>query len=90
MAVPPWPGYDDMSDSRKKELLDFKVDEARLRWDLLYAQAVASAVASYEALLRGGQGQPNEVEQAAEEQLEIINKAAGWGFSDEAGSWGHR
>jgi hypothetical protein len=90
MAVPPWPGYDDMTESRRKELLDLKVDEARLRWDLLYAQAVASAVASYEALQRGAGAQPNEVEQAAEEQLEIINKAAGWGFSDEAGSWGHR
>jgi hypothetical protein len=89
MAVQPWPGYDDMSDSRRKELLDLKVDEARLRWDLLYAQAVVSAVASYEALQRGG-GQPTEVEKAAEEKLDIINKAAGWGFGDEAGSWGHR
>ena len=89
MAVEPWPGYAGTPKSRRKALMEFKVDEARLRWDLLYAQSVAAAVANYEALERGDGAQPNEVETAAEEQLQVIAKAADWGFDDEAGGWGH-
>jgi hypothetical protein len=78
MAVPPWPGYEDMSESRREELLEFKFEEARLRQDALYAQAVASAVANYEALQRGEGGQPNDVEETAVKKLESIDEAGGW------------
>lgn len=88
MAVEPWPGYAGMSKQRRKALLDFKIDEARLRWDLPYAHAVAAAVANYEALERTGRRR-TEVERAAEEYIEKINKAGNAGFGDESGGWGH-
>jgi hypothetical protein len=98
MAVEPWRGYRDMSEARREALLDHKVDEARLRWDLPTAQLVASAVANFEALERAGE-QPTAVEKAAEAYLAKIDeagasgfgKAGGWGHGtgDEAGGWGH-
>jgi hypothetical protein len=78
MAVRPWPGYEDLSESRRKELLEFKIDDALLRWDLLYAHAVASAVANYEALQRGDGVQPNDVERAADQKFDEIEEAGGW------------
>ena len=89
MAVEPWAGYADMSKKRRKALMEFKIDEARLRWDLLYAQAVAAAVANYEALERTDGEQAGEVEKAAEEYIGKIEKAGAAGFGDEAGGWGH-
>ena len=89
MAVEPWPGYADLSEKRRKALMEFKIDEARLRWDLPYAQAVAAAVANYEALERADGDQPGDVEKAAEEYIEKIKKAGAAGFGDEAGGWGH-
>lgn len=88
MALEPWPGYAEMSESRREALLDYKVDEARLRWDLLYAHAVAAAVANYEALERADGAQPGKVEQAATTHIETIAKMGGWGF-EEAGGWRH-
>ena len=93
-SIEPWPGYQSQSDSRRLELLTFKVDEARLRWDLLYAHTVAAAVANYEAL-EGGEG--GTVHKAAVKFVDEIAKAAesgfseagGWGHGDEAGGWGH-
>jgi hypothetical protein len=98
MAVEPWPGYRDMSATRRKALLDHKIDEARLRWDLPNAQLVAAAVANFEALERTD-SQPTGVEKAAEEYVDKITTAGASGFSgaggwghgtgDEAGGWGH-
>jgi hypothetical protein len=88
MAVEPWPGYKDMSEERRKALLDFKVDEARLRWDLPYAHAIAAAVANYEALERTGD-QETEIEAAAGDYVTKINTAGNAGFGDESGGWGH-
>jgi hypothetical protein len=88
MAVEPWPGYQGMTQTRRRELLEFKIDEARLRWDLLTAQLIAAAVANYEALERL-EGEPTEVEKAAESYAGKIKRSAARGFSDEAGGWGH-
>jgi hypothetical protein len=88
MALEPWPGYKDMSAERRKALLDFKLDEARLRWDLPYAHVVAAAVANYEALERTGD-QPTEIETAASDYIEKINTVGNAAFGDEAGGWGH-
>ena len=88
MALEPWPGYQSMTQSRRRELLEFKIDEARLRWDLLTAQLIASAVANYEALERAD-GEPTEAEKAAESFAKKIKESAARGFSGEAGGWGH-
>jgi hypothetical protein len=88
MAVEPWPGYRDMSEKRRRQLMEFKIDEARLRWDMQYAYTVAAAVANYEAAERGG-GAPTQLEKDAEGYVDQINKAATAGFSGEAGGWGH-
>jgi hypothetical protein len=88
-AAEPWPGYTRDNDQQRRERLDFKVDEARLRWDLLYAHSLAAAVATYEALDRGAGAEPNAVEKAALEHIEDIAKIAAWGF-EEAGGWGHK
>ena len=89
MAVEPWPGYADLSEKRRKALMEFKIDEARLRWDMLYAQAIAAAVANYETLERADGAQPGEVETAAEEYVEKIKQAVTAVSGGEAGSWGH-
>lgn len=89
MAVEPWPGYQGMTQTRRRELLEFKIDEARLRWDLLTAQLIAAAVANYEALERADDAEPTEAEKAAESYTRKIKQAAARGFSGEAGGWGH-
>ena len=86
--VEPWPGYTRDSETKRLARLNFKVDEARLRWDLLYAHAVAAAVVNYESLERGGAGAAGKVEKAAEKHVAQIAKMGEWGF-EEAGSWGH-
>jgi len=85
-SLEPWPGYQSASDSKRLELLTFKVDEARLRWDLLYAHTVCAAVANYEAR-EGGEG--GEVYTAAVDLADKIAKSAQSGFANEAGGWGH-
>lgn len=84
-AQEPWPGYQRAEADRRLELLHFKVDEARLRWDLLYAHTVAAAVANYESLDGNEAG---EVYKAAVQYVADIAQAAQSGFS-EAGGWGH-
>lgn len=93
-SIEPWPGYQSQSDNRRLELLTFKVDEARLRWDLLYAHTVCAAVANYESL-EGGEA--DKVYKAAVKFKDEIAKAAesgfkeagGWGHGNESGGWGH-
>jgi len=93
-SIEPWPGYQSQSDTRRLELLTFKVDEARLRWDLLYAHTVCAAVANYESLEGGEAG---KVHKAAVTFTDDIAKAAesgfkeagGWGHGKESGGWGH-
>jgi hypothetical protein len=86
----PWPKYLEASDDEARlALLQFKVDEARLRWDLLYAHAVAAAVFNYEALKRGGAGAPNALETTAGELISQLGSYGEWGFG-EAGGWGHK
>jgi hypothetical protein len=88
MAVEPWPGYKDMSKTRRKALMEFKIDEARLRWDLPHAQLIAAAVANYEALERTGK-RATVIEKAALGYIDKIKKTGDAGFSGEAGGWGH-
>jgi hypothetical protein len=84
--VEPWPGYADASESDRLARLHFKVDEARLRSDLLYAHAVAAAVANYESLARDGASAAGELEKAAGDHLAEIAKA---GSVQKPRSWGH-
>jgi hypothetical protein len=69
----PWPGYADESARTRKTKLQFKLEEASARGDALYAQAVAAAVANYEA------HDSDEGEAAAEARQHF----------DDAGGWGH-
>jgi hypothetical protein len=93
-SIEPWPGYQGQSDNRRLELLTFKVDEARLRWDLLYAHTVCAAVANYESLEGGEAGKvykaadtfKDEIAKAAESGFK---EAGGWGHGKESGGWGH-
>jgi hypothetical protein len=95
----PWPKYSEMDADRRLQLLRLKVDEARLRWDLPYAQAISAAVFNYEALARGGQGEPTLLEQEAAQLISDLDRFGVWGFEraggyghrlDEAGGYGHR
>jgi len=52
-ALEPWPGYAKQSPEDRQERLRFKLAEARMRGDLLYAKALCVAVAATEALARG-------------------------------------
>jgi hypothetical protein len=88
MAVEPWVGYKGMSKKRRRALMEFKIDEARLRWDMPYAHTIAAAVANYEAL-ESGAGPESDIEKAAKEYIAKIEKAATAGFDGEAGGWGH-
>jgi hypothetical protein len=93
-SLEPWPGYLSASDSRRLELLTFKVDEARLRWDLLYAHTVCSAVANFEAR-EGGEGGAvhtaavNFADEIAKAAASGFKEAGGWGHGEKAGGWGH-
>ena len=75
-AREPWPGYADESREERAAKLKFKVQEARGRGDRLYAQAVAAAVANYEALQREG-----------DERSETEDEARA--HFDDVGGWGH-
>jgi hypothetical protein len=94
MAIEPWPGYQSASENKRLELLTFKVDEARLRWDLLYAHTVCAAAANYESLDNNEAGKVfkaavkyiDEIETAATSGFE---DAGGWGHGKKAGGWGH-
>jgi hypothetical protein len=85
----PWPKYSETPAARRIELLRLKVDEARLRWDLPYAQALVAAVFNYEALARDGQGEPNELEAEAAVLIADLDRFGQWGF-ERAGGYGHR
>ncbi len=93
-SLEPWPGYQSASDDKRLDLLTFKVDEARLRWDLLYAHTVCAAVANYESLEGGEAGAvykaavklAEEIATAAESGFK---EAGGWGHGKKAGGWGH-
>jgi hypothetical protein len=74
----PWPGYADESARTRKTKLQFKLEEASARGDALYAQAVAAAVANYEAHARDSDADEGEAEGEARQHF------------DDAGSWGHR
>jgi hypothetical protein len=85
----PWPKYSETDAARRLDLLRLKVDEARLRWDLPYAQALAAAVFNYEALARAGQGEATALEQEAAALVADLDRIGKWGF-EQAGGYGHR
>lgn len=78
----PWPGYTDQSEAQRLDTLEHKVGEARRRGDLLYARAVAVAVAAVEEL----RGQDKSLAEAA---LNLARKIAEYGEAhlEEAGGW---
>jgi hypothetical protein len=47
----PWPGYADLDDAARDELLDKKFQQAKEQNDKDYALALAAAVANYELVL---------------------------------------
>ena len=62
-ALEPWPGYAKQTPEDRQERLRFKLAEARLRGDLLYAKALCVAVAATEEIARAdGQRGPLETE----------------------------
>jgi hypothetical protein len=84
-GLAPWPGYSDESAQEREQRLDAKVTDAYLRGDLLYARAIAVAVAACEALARGD-GAPTPLEESARS---LVTKIGGYGeewFGD-TGGW---
>jgi hypothetical protein len=73
----PWPGYAAEDRQARRAKLKSTVDAARSRGDELYAQAVASAVALYEAHEREDD-EHSDAEQEARAHF------------DEVGGWGHK
>jgi hypothetical protein len=80
----PWPGYSAQSGAQRLDTLEHKVGEARRRGDLLYARAVAVAVAAVEEL-KGGDGD----KELAKSALSLARKIDQYGQAHygEAGGW---
>jgi hypothetical protein len=73
----PWPGYADLDETERDELLAKKFQQAKEQNDQDYAVALAAAVANYELVL---ELQPDT---SAAEPL----AATARGLHDDAGSW---
>jgi hypothetical protein len=81
----PWPGYAKQSAEDRQERLRWKLGEARLRGDLLYAKALSVAVAATEALARGD-GERGPLETEAIKSADTIDKY-GKSLYKDAGGW---
>jgi len=73
----PWPGYADLDESERDDLLAKKFEQAKEQNDQAYAYALAAAVANYELVL---ELKPDET---GAEPL----AATARGLHDDAGSW---
>jgi hypothetical protein len=73
----PWPGYADLDESAREDLLAKKFQQAKDQNDQDYALALAAAVANYELVL---DLQPDTTTSAP-----VAARAAG--LHDDAGSW---
>ena len=73
----PWPGYADLDESERDDLLAKKFEQAKEQNDQAYAYALAAAVANYELVL---ELQPDST--AAEPVA-----ASARSLHDDAGSW---
>jgi len=78
----PWPGYAKLDPETRSARFEFKVSEARLRGDLLYAKALCVAVAATEEL----GGDQDGLGAAARKSLQSIDKY-GAALFKEAGGW---
>jgi hypothetical protein len=73
----PWPGYADLDESERDDLLTKKFEQAKEQNDQAYAYALAAAVANYELVL------DLRPDTTAAEPL----AATARGLHDDAGSW---
>jgi hypothetical protein len=73
----PWPGYADLDEASRDELLAKKFQQAKDQNDQEYAYALAAAVANYELVLElKTDGQPAEPVAKAAQRLH--DDAGGW------------
>ena len=73
----PWPGYADLDESERDDLLARKFEQAKEQNDQAYAYALAAAVANYELVL---ELKPDET---GAEPLAATARS----LHDDAGSW---
>ena len=73
----PWPGYADLDEAARDELLDKKFQQAKDQNDQDYALALAAAVANYELVL--------ELQPDTTRSEPVAAHAAN--LHDDAGSW---
>ena len=73
----PWPGYADLAESERDDLLAKKFEQAKEQNDQAYAYALAAAVANYELVL---ELKPDET---SAEPLAATARS----LHDDAGSW---
>jgi hypothetical protein len=76
-AREPWPGYADLPEDEREQLLAKKFQDAKDKGDQSYAYALAAAVANYELVL---ELQPDTT------HAEPVAAQAG-NLHDDAGSW---
>ena len=81
----PWPGYAKQTPEDRQERLRFKLSEARMRGDLLYAKALCVAVAATEQIARGD-GERTALETEAIKSANTIDTYGKSLFKD-AGGW---
>ena len=74
----PWPGYADLDETERDELLAKKFQQAKEQNDQDYALALAAAVANYELVL---ELQPDTTARRA------ARRARARSLHDDAGSW---
>jgi hypothetical protein len=73
----PWPGYADLDEDAREDLLAKKFQQAKDQNDQDYALALAAAVANYELVL--------ELQPDTSRSEPVAARAAG--LHDDAGSW---
>ena len=73
----PWPGYADLDEAAREELLAKKFQQAKDQNDQDYALALAAAVANYEAVHKL-QPDTDEAAPVAAKARDLHDDAGGW------------
>ena len=73
----PWPGYADLGDAEREQLLAKKFQDAKDQGDQPYAYALAAAVANYE-LVRELQPDTTQSEPLATQARDLHDDAGSW------------
>lgn len=73
----PWPGYADLDETAREELLAKKYEQAKQQNDQDYALALAAAVANYELVLEL-QPDTTGAEPVAKAARDLHEDAGGW------------